>query len=267
MKKSAFSILAFLFSYNTYSQTLSQCTTDSNNDGVTNTSDFLNLVGQFGQNCSPLGTISSFTCSDFTNSGTLIQGSEALNVNSIISYSVGNGGHHNGQVVSSTGVTGLYAALQAGSFTSGAGSLTYMIFGTPTSSGIASFALNIGGQTCALTRTVNGSGSGPLNIETALIPAGTFTMGSPTTEPERGTDEEQHQVTLSAFRMSKYETSNGQFAAFLNAKSIGSNGLYALGAYPSEPLIYDCGQGNGLSYTGSQWQAAAGFENHPYFRS
>ena len=109
----------------------------------------------------------------------------------------------------------------------------------------------------------SGGFSGPLNIETALIPAGTFTMGSPTTEPQRGTDEVQHQVTLSAFRMSKYETSNAQFAAFLNAKSIGSNGLYALGVYPSEPLIYDCGSYNGLSYTGSQWQAVAGFENHP----
>ena len=88
-------------------------------------------------------------------------------------------------------------------------------------------------------------------------------MGSPFTEPQRQYIEEQHQVTLSAFRMSKYETSNAQFAAFLNAKSIGSNGLYALGAFPSEPLIYDCDQFNGLSYTGSQWQAAAGFENHP----
>jgi formylglycine-generating enzyme required for sulfatase activity len=110
----------------------------------------------------------------------------------------------------------------------------------------------------------NGGGfSGLLNIETALIPAGTFTMGSPSTEPDRFPEEVQHQVTLSAFRMSKYEASNAQFAAFLNAKSIGSNGLYALGAYPSEPLIYDCGLYNGLSYTGSQWQAAAGFENHP----
>jgi formylglycine-generating enzyme required for sulfatase activity len=108
-----------------------------------------------------------------------------------------------------------------------------------------------------------GGVSGPLNIETALIPAGTFTMGSPTSEPERYANEVQHQVTLSAFRMSKYETSNAQFAAFLNAKNIASNGLYALGAYPSEPLIYDCGSNNGLSYTGSQWHAATGFEDYP----
>jgi formylglycine-generating enzyme required for sulfatase activity len=42
------------------------------------------------------------------------------------------------------------------------------------------------------------------NIEWANIPAGTFTMGSPTTEVNRQADETQHEVTLSAFKMSKY---------------------------------------------------------------
>jgi formylglycine-generating enzyme required for sulfatase activity len=107
---------------------------------------------------------------------------------------------------------------------------------------------------------IGGGGSNPLNIETALIPAGTFAMGSPLTEPDRFDNEVQHQVTLSAFRMSKYETSNAQFAAFLNANNIGANGIYAAGAYPTEPLVYDCGV---ISYTGTQWQPAAGFENYP----
>ena len=109
----------------------------------------------------------------------------------------------------------------------------------------------------------NGNGfSGPLNVETALIPAGTFTMGSPLTEPQRETDEVQHQVTLSAFRMSKYEISNTQFATFLNAKSIDSNGLYALGAFPTEVLIY-ANSSWGLTWTGSQWQPVEGKENFP----
>ena len=110
----------------------------------------------------------------------------------------------------------------------------------------------------------NGGGGNPLNIETTLIPAGTFTMGSPLTEPQRGSDEGLHQVTLSAFRMSTYETTNAQYAAFLNANNIGGDGLYEAGAYPNEPLIYDSViYYNGLSYTGAQWQAAAGYENHP----
>jgi formylglycine-generating enzyme required for sulfatase activity len=87
-------------------------------------------------------------------------------------------------------------------------------------------------------------------------------MGSPTTEAFRGTDEVQHQVTLSAYRMSIYETSNAHFAAFLNAKSIGSDGLYALGAFPSQPLIY-ANSPWGLTWTGMQWQPIAGYENFP----
>ncbi|MFM7104256.1 MAG: SUMF1/EgtB/PvdO family nonheme iron enzyme, partial [Flavobacteriales bacterium] len=107
------------------------------------------------------------------------------------------------------------------------------------------------------------SGTGPLNITTALIPAGTFTMGSSTTEPDRDTNEVQHTVTLSAFRMSVYEITNAQYANFLNANGIGANGQYAAGAYPVQTLIVDCGTSNGLSYNGAQWQPEAGKENFP----
>jgi hypothetical protein len=92
------------------------------------------------------------------------------------------------------------------------------------------------------TNNIDGSGpnidgSGPLNIETSLIPSGTFTMGSPISEQLREPDEEQHQVTLSAFRMSKYEISNTLYEAFLNAKGIDSSAIYAAGTYPTEVLI------------------------------
>jgi sulfatase modifying factor 1 len=106
-------------------------------------------------------------------------------------------------------------------------------------------------------------GGAPLFIETELIAAGTFIMGSPLTETYRQQDEVQHEVTLSAFRMSKYEISNAQFADFLNAKTIGSNGLYTLGSYPNQPLILNCGAFSGLSFTGTSWQPLAGKENYP----
>jgi uncharacterized protein (TIGR02145 family) len=64
----------------------------------------------------------------------------------------GNGGPHSGQTVSSTGVSGLTATLAAGNFAIGADSLSYIITGTPGTSGTASFALNIGGQSCTLER-------------------------------------------------------------------------------------------------------------------
>jgi formylglycine-generating enzyme len=51
-------------------------------------------------------------------------------------------------------------------------------------------------------------------IKWASIPAGTFMMGSPASEVDRGDDEIQHEVTLSAFKMSAYEVTFEQYDAF-----------------------------------------------------
>jgi len=71
-----------------------------------------------------------------------------------------------------------------------------------------------------------------VEIEFVDIPAGTFTMGSPSTEVDRGTDEKQHQVTLSSFRMSKNEITFAQYDAF----------CYATGR--SKPTDKGWGRGN-----------------------
>jgi hypothetical protein len=51
----------------------------------------------------------------------------------------------------------LMATLTAGSFANGTGNLTYSLSGTPASDGTASFALNIGGQTCNLDVNISTS--------------------------------------------------------------------------------------------------------------
>lgn len=99
-------------------------------------------------------------------------------------------------------------------------------------------------------------------IPTSVIPAGNFTMGSLLTEVNRNSDETQYSVTLNAFRMSKYEITNAQYAEFLNAKSIGSDGLYAAGAYPTQSLI-SANSTMGLTYSNSQYVPVAGYENAP----
>ncbi len=58
---------------------------------------------------------------------------------------------------------------------------------------------------------------GGVDIEFVNIPAGTFTMGSSTNEVDRFSDEIQHQVTLSAFKMSKNEVTFEQYDAFCKA--------------------------------------------------
>ena len=101
------------------------------------------------------GTISTLDCGGVVNTGTLTHGVVASAVSSDFSYTGGNAGTFAGQVVPSTGVTGLTATLLAGNFATGAGTVTYVISGTPASAGSASFALSIAGQNCTLILTVN----------------------------------------------------------------------------------------------------------------
>jgi uncharacterized protein (TIGR02145 family) len=104
------------------------------------------------------GTIANLNCAGASNSGSLTANQSVESLSNNIPYTGGGGGTHNGQTVPSTGVTGLTATLEAGTLASGAGSLSYIISGTPAISGIASFALSIGGQTCLLNVPVS-SGS------------------------------------------------------------------------------------------------------------
>ena len=121
----------------------------------------------------PIGAVTGINCNGATNNGILVSGTTASGVNSVISYTGGNGAAYSGQVLASTGVTGLTATLAAGNFASGSGTLTYVITGTPNSSGTASFTINIGGQSCVLTRTVAASA---INVRIAQY--GPFTIGS-----------------------------------------------------------------------------------------
>ena len=70
-------------------------------------------------------------------------------------------------------------------------------------------------------------GGGTCSPKEVHIKAGTFTMGSPATEPNRKLDETQHQVTLSrGFYLWKYEASQGEFQTLMgyNPSSFSSCG-------------------------------------------
>jgi hypothetical protein len=119
------------------------------------------------------GTVGSINCGNSTSVGSLYFGQPANNVSGSIPYTGGNGGYYPTTIINSTGVLGLTATITQDLFANGAGSLNYTISGTPTSIGTASFVLNIGGQACTFTRTVN-------NIPS--YPAGSvFCNGTPTT--------------------------------------------------------------------------------------
>jgi uncharacterized protein (TIGR02145 family) len=120
-----------------------------------------------------VGAIGALNCGGSTTAGNLFSGSVASNVSVSVSYTGGNAGSYSAQSVSSTGVVGLTATLAAGSLANGAGSLTYTITGTPTTSGTASFAITVGGQSCSFT----------VSVGTAIgqYPAGTVHCAGATT--------------------------------------------------------------------------------------
>jgi uncharacterized protein (TIGR02145 family) len=110
---------------------------------------------------SPL--INSLDCSSVTVTGTLKKGVEANSVSVNISYFGGNGKSYIAQTVSSSGVIGLTAKLSAGTLVNGDGTVTYLITGTPSTTGTANFAINLCGKSCSfsLDVVVPTSGYGP----------------------------------------------------------------------------------------------------------
>ena len=88
----------------------------------------------------------------------------------------------------------------------------------------------------------------------ALIPAGTFEMGS--TDAEAGSDEQPvHTVYLDAFYMDMYEVTNAEYAAFLNAQGKHTDG---------EIRWFDLGDSDAhIEHVGGHYQPKAGYANHP----
>ena len=85
-----------------------------------------------------------------------------------------------------------------------------------------------------------------------LIPAGEFQMGS-----NSGASNEKpvHSVYIDAFYMDKYEVTNAQYAAFLNAKGKhieGDKTWLNIGAFHAH-----------IEYVAGVYRAKGGYENHP----
>ena len=80
------------------------------------------------------------------------------------------------------------------------------------------------GNIAATTRTVNVTGThtveGASNLQMLWVEPGAFTMGSPTSEAGRGTNEDEHTATLTnGFYLGKYEVTQTQYEAVMTGNS------------------------------------------------
>ncbi len=84
--------------------------------------------------------------------------------------------------------------------------------------------------------TTSSTAADPFVSQMVFIQGGTFMMGSPDSEAKRQDDEYQHQVTVSSFKMGKYEVSQAQWQAIM-----GNNPSYLDNCYncPVELVSHD----------------------------
>ena len=118
------------------------------------------------------GQVSTLNCGNAAFSNTATSGA-SYTATATLPYTEGNGvAYEKGTPVSSTGVLGLTATLEAGTLSNGSGNATYTITGVPATSGIASFAITLGGQSCTLPLTVGVSTASITGLTCTAVPLG-----------------------------------------------------------------------------------------------
>jgi len=98
-----------------------------------------------------------------------------------------------------------------------------------------------------------------------LVEGGSFTMGATQEQDSVAADAEKpyHQVTLSNFRMSKYEVTTSQFVIFLNSRKILSSGS-GITSYGKTHNFFEAKSKN-IYFNGdsTKWFPVTGYENAP----
>ena len=103
-----------------------------------------------------------------------------------------------------------------------------------------------------------------INLEMVFVKGGTFTMGSPDNEADRGNNEIQHQVSVSDFSIGKYEVTQKQWTAIIGtnqSRFIGDDlPVENVGWNKVQEFIQKLNQKTGKKYrlpTEAEWEFAA----------
>ncbi|MDA7756530.1 SUMF1/EgtB/PvdO family nonheme iron enzyme [Opitutales bacterium] len=124
-----------------------------------------------------------------------------------------------GNLTSSITITGTVDVNTTGVYT-----LTYSISDGASNEANATRTVNVGQAS-----THNAELNATVQLQMLWVEPGTFTMGSPTTETGRGTNETEHNVTLTkGFYLGKYEVTQAQYEAVMTGNTD------SLSAKPSE---------------------------------
>lgn len=103
----------------------------------------------------PPPIINDLLCDQATITGSLVINEPANGVTITIPYEGSNEQPYPEDSSNSTGITGLTATTPAGTLTDPTGELIYTVTGTPTTSGVATFTITIGTQTCVISIPVS----------------------------------------------------------------------------------------------------------------
>ncbi|MCH8554956.1 MAG: hypothetical protein LAT76_07340 [Schleiferiaceae bacterium] len=107
-----------------------------------------------GTNGQTVGLIDALHCDSASTNTIISEGQAIIGAFLQVPYAGGNGGGFTGLTVVSTGVLGLIANLNASIFANGSGFFTFLISGTPSTAGTASFGVSVGGQNCIINVNV-----------------------------------------------------------------------------------------------------------------
>ena len=164
----------------------------------------------------PTPAITALNCSSTTVSNAPLTGIEYAGTITV-PYEGGNGAKYaQGSPVSSTGVVGLTAVLQAGTLTNSSGNLSYSISGIASAAGTAAFDINFGTQSCTLNLAVTQNDTTQYGIPFQYV-------------PDRQ-DATIYQVNIRAF--STQGGLQGVTARLDSIRALGVNVLYLMPTYP-----------------------------------
>ncbi|MDR3250896.1 MAG: formylglycine-generating enzyme family protein [Tannerella sp.] len=112
-----------------------------------------------------------------------------------------------------------------------------------------------------ITAVPDASSKNLKGVKMIQVSSGLFTMGSPESEEDHRSDEEQITITVNDFYLSEKEITNEQYCDFLNANNVNENGEMYVSGYGVQTLVH--ADEWGIRYLNDTWKPAQGKDKYP----